>query len=574
MQRSSPAPRGPLAQRQLAPPLGQLLLEKGLIDEAGLERALDHKKRTGQKLGQCLVDLMLLSEAGLAEALRWQGRLTCISLTPRIVDAEVARELSEDEARQLGAIPINRIAGVVTVALEDPSDIFALDELSRQLKGRIFGVYAEPARIRECIQAIHNPAVQSFSVRERERGRFQAPERTEPAAATAPWEIRQQLPEVMQALFEAAVAADANCLHFEPGLSGFTIRMRLRHGLRERQQLPAEWTGKALSWLKELAGLDPGVSDRALEGRGDVAISGNEYVASVAIVPSAGGDSAVVRLTPRLVLPRGLEGLDLGIEQEQALALQLAAGQGLILSVGPAGSGRVGALHGMLRTVARPDRKVIALEDPVEARFEHVVHVSAQSLTDRTQAGRMRTLLRHDPDVLLVTTLENAEAAEVALAASSQGLLVLAGLRAHGFADAVKHLRGWGLGNYALAHTLRGAVVQRSLRRVCPACTQPAEPCSWARLALERMGLDDPQLLRRQGPGCEACRGRGFLDVLPVREFAFIDEGLAEALACGAPRELIGERIAAQLGTSLAARAFEAVRTGECCIEDVLRAIA
>lgn len=566
----SPARR---AARQLPIPLGQILLKKGLVNKDGLDRALDLKRRTGVKFGNALIELGLLSETGLAEALRWQGRLACVTLSPKIIDTKVARQLPEDIAHRLGAVVVNRIGGTVTVALDDPADLFVIDELQRLLGARIFAVHAEPARIRECQHAVYNAPTNSMSVGANSGARIVLQRRVEPEPAAPAWDVAKQVPDLMRAVLEAALAADATSVHFEPRAAGLAVRLRLRQGLRERELLPAEWGSKSIGWLRELAGLPSGPSNACVEGRGLIELAGNEHLAQVSIAPGQHGESATVRLRPRAVARIALDSIDLDPEQRAALAALIAAREGLILSLGPVGSGVTTALHAMVRQLVRADRKIVALEDPLEVVYDGVLQVDAARFRGRSQASALRALLRHDPDVLMLGELCDRSAWEIVEHAAASGVLVLAGLRAPSVGGAMEALWRMGAGRFGLTQVLRGLVVQRAFGTVCPSCAtnRPLEPRHVAELA--RLGLGVEGLALRRGRGCDACHARGVRGALYLREVHTFDTGMAEASLHWHSAADVDAQLAAAGRTQMVARALAAAQSGALGVDELLHGL-
>lgn len=574
MQRPIPAPIPSPARRggrSLPAPLGEILREKGLVDQEGLERALALKRQQGMKLGQALVELKLLSEAGLSEVLRWQGRVPCVALTPKIVDGAVARELPLDTWIRLGSIALNRIGGVVTVAVDDPSDLFVIDELQRLLGGRVFAVHAESARIRECQQAVFQGASNSMSLRDLGVGRLNVARRQEPVAETNAWDIRKQVPELMRSILEGALAGEATSVHFEPRPGALAVRMRLRQGLREKQALPAEWGPKCVAWLRELVGLSPESAGSSAEGRGTIELGGNEHLALVSVAPGPHGDVATVRLRPRSGARVSLEALDLEPADGERLTGLLSHREGLVLCVGPTGSGVTTTLHASLRQLVRPDRKLVTLEDPIEALFDGVVQVEASSFRGRPQSSALRALVRHDPDVLLVAELEDEGCFSLIEQAASAGVLVLLGMRAAGAGRAFEQLWRLGADPYSLTQSLRGMVVCTAFPVPCQSCRveQPLGPNQL--VELDRRGMDPNGLQVHRGKGCEACQGRGVRGTQFLREVVSFDAELQQRSFAWSTAAHVDAALFAKGHDRIATRALAAARAGTLCAGDLLR---
>ena len=513
-------------------PLGELLVSQGLLSTVDLERALAHRAERGIKLGQALVDLQLVSQADLELALRAQGKVNCIRLTPGIIDREVAAELGEEKSRKLQAIAINRIAGVVTVALEDPLEIYAVDALGMHLKCPVLGVHAEPGVIKACIEHVfkkEDVVGQSLDQFVNDQGQFGeqvslgVADAEEESAENA--DLDQPVIHMVRAVLEEAFTAGASDIHLEPRANGLQVRFRVDGSLYERVLLPKAWVRPVLARLKITASLD--ISERRLpqDGRAQAEIRGKRVDLRVATTPTLHGEGAVVRILDGGRKVVNLAGLDIEPTALERLHQMVIGGDGIVLATGPTGSGKTTTLYALLQEVNSPDTKIITVEDPVENQMDGATQICVNAKVGLTFARGLRSILRQDPDVVLLGEIRDEETAEIAVQAALTGHLVLSTLHTVGTAESVTRLTDMGLKCYLLADTLRGIVAQRLVRRLCPHCRREvkADPET-----LKRLGLAPDAGPFFEGAGCEACSKAGFKGRVALYEIMKLDSELCE----------------------------------------------
>ena len=521
----NPPRTNPPTQRQQ---LGEILVTQGRITQAELAAALAYRYERGLKLGQALVALRLVSQEDLALALQTQGKVHCLHLTPEIVDRSVAHELGEERSRSLQAIAVNRIAGVVTIAMEDPSEVYNVDALSLQMQSPVLAVHAEPESIARCLEAVF----QDTHARERvpsdpitellaagDRGEAQTEEQALPVDA----ESQAPVIQMVRTLLDQAHAAGASDIHLEPRAGGLQVRFRVDGVLCERVLLPRSWLRPVLARLKVLANLD--LAERRLpqEGRARVELGGTHVDLRVATTPTLLGEGAVIRLLDGGRKLSGLSALALAPKELETLKRMVESGEGIVLASGPTGSGKTTTLYALLQQLAAPDTKIITIEDPVENQLEGLTQISVDPKVGLDFARGLRSILRQDPDVVLVGELRDPESAEIALQAALTGHLVLSALNTSGTAESVTRLCDMGLAPYLLADTLRGIVAQRLVRRICHACKREAQPRGEL---LTRLALPS-DLVFYEGAGCTQCGGTGFQGRVALFEIMSIDAELA-----------------------------------------------
>lgn len=563
--------------------LGEQLLEGGRITRAQLDAALKLAREQRLKIGQALVALGALTEHDLALALRRQGKILCIHLTPDIVDREVARRLAERTARRYVALPIHTIAGVTTVAMADPGDLAAVDEIALELKSRVLAVYAEAGQIEAILDSVWGrgdaageAGLDDIAGRmpidgDGEEVRLGSVDEEDAIGSEEDEALERPVVQLVGRLVREACEAGASDIHLEPRRQAFVIRFRVDGALYDRLVLSRAWARPVLARLKVLARLDLAQSRLPQDGRFHAEIDGRMVDMRLATTPTQFGEGAVIRVLDSASGLRTLDSLGLSEEEREQLLGMIDGGDGIVLATGPTGSGKTTTLYALIDRLNRPDRKIITLEDPVENQVEGIVQISVQPKIGLDFARGLRSILRQDPDVVLVGEIRDTETARIAVQASLTGHLVLSTLHTVGAVETIARLADMGVESYLLADTLRGVVAQRLLRRVCERC----KTCVRADArALARLGLPEEVDGVCQGSGCEACHGTGYRGRVAVREILVATPEVQRLVRRGRRSEEI-RRAAVKAGMrSLRDAAIEKVLSGETTVAEAIAATA
>ncbi len=517
-------------------PVGKYFLDRGKITAEQLEAALAYKQERGVKLGQALVAMGLVSETDLIEALRHQNRFPCIVLTPGIVDPRVAMRLGEKESRRFKAVAINNLANHTTVAMEDPSDVYAIDELARILETRIFPVFAEPSRIAQVIEfvfrkeaikmalpeAARSVDMLAENARKSEKQELRSGEDVEFESQSLDDDQSQQgqgdekpIINLVRSILEEAFVQGASDIHLEPQRDEMAVRFRVDGTLFERTKVPMSWARPMVARIKVLANLD--IAQRRLpqDGRIQFRYRKSRVDLRVATTPCLHGESAVLRILDGGRELHSLEDLDLSGQQLERMERIITCQDGFVLATGPTGSGKTTTLYAILQRFVGPENKIITLEDPVENTVEGVVQINANAKIGLTFAKGLRSILRQDPDIVLVGEIRDEETAQIAVQASLTGHIVLSTLHTVGAPETITRLADMGVEPYLLSDTLRGIVGQRLLRRVCPECKIPFVPDD---LLLDRLGMSAEDAHFFQGQGCAECHDTGYKGRIGIYE--------------------------------------------------------
>ncbi len=541
-------------------PLGEILVEQGVIDEAGLTKALAHRREKNVKLGAALVELGLATEAAISAALRRQGKVQWIHLSPNIVNQAVAMELAEQQCREYGALPINRIAGITTVALGDPSDLYLLDELSRQLKTRVFAVHADPEQIKACQDAVYSAPTDTIEVKD-----LADDEDLQTDEVSG-----DQIVRLVQNSIEQAFASGASDIHFETHRDDLVLRYRIDGGMVTKLTVPRSWSRGVISRIKVMANMD--IAQRRLpqDGRAQLELGGSRVDLRVATSPCLYGEVAVIRI---LDGGRKLRGLDsLGFEARQLADLRKMIGNndGFVVATGPTGSGKTTTLYALLQELNSPDSKLITLEDPVENHLQGATQINADARSGMTFARGLRSILRQDPDVVLVGEIRDQETAHIAIEASMTGHLVLSTLHTLGTAETILRLLDLEVEAFVLADALRGVVAQRLVRRVCEHCAQIVRPSENHLAILVQTKLVDSDFSYKRGAGCEHCSGTGYKGRVALYEVMYVDRAMGDVIRRQGRTDEIRAVMRANGVLALSEDAMRKCKQGITTVEEIL----
>jgi type IV pilus assembly protein PilB len=548
----------------MATMLGRLLVERGTASEEEVGAALEEQRETRERLGAILVRRGADPEA-VATALAHQLRLE-YAPPPLRPEPEALELVPRPLALRLGLIPLALTARTLRVAMIDPLDASAIDDLQFRTGRRAEPVVATPFSVaRAQSEAYGEEAAQRVLSRLRPEPVEAGPDGEQ---ATDMLRHASEAPPIVAAvdlLLERAAAAGASDIHIEPGEGGVAVRARIDGVLRSILDLPASSAAAVTSRIKIIAGLDIAVKRRPQDGRAGVTAAGRQVELRVSTLPSAGGEKVVLRLLDRAERRPTMAKLGLDARLAADLESALDREHGLFLVTGPTGSGKTTTLYAVLESRDRTRRNIVTLEDPVESRLGGLTQVHVQPRAGLTFAAALRSVLRQDPDIIMVGEMRDRETAEIGLAAALTGHLVLSTLHTIDAPGAVSRLVEMGAPRYLVAGGLVGVLAQRLVRRLCPDC-RTVVPAGHH--DLQHLGLPAPTHLPRP-VGCDRCGGTGYRGRVGIFELLRVDAAVRELILVGAPVDAIREAAAAGGMVPLPVDAWSKVEGGVTSLEEV-----
>ena len=490
--------------------LGDTLIAAGAITAAQLEIALAEQRVTGALLGETLLALKFITEDTLARALAQQASVPFVSIGDRRPDPAAAALVPEPFARKHLLAPLELSGQLLHVVQANPFDVLALDDLRQLTSRRVSAVCAAESDVR----AFLNRAYAT---------RATVTDRREPDAGPSHAGDARAAVHLLQRLAREAAFTEATDLHIEPDEHGVAVRYRIDGVLVPGDPIAAAQYTPLLAHIKTLAGLDPAASIPQ-DGRTSQTIDGRRIDLVVTTMPTMHGEKVALRVFDKTRPVRTLS--ELGVSRKDLTVVRelLEKPRGIVLVSGPTGSGITSTLYAMLAHLANASKNVITLEDPVENQIPSVRQTQIRPKSGFTFATAMRSVLRQDPDVVMIGDMREPETAQIALRAAVSGLLVLGALPADDAASAASGLTDMGLEPYMLASVLVGVVAQRLVRLICPDCSERA---AYPVEMIERFGLtSDPGLSFHRGRGCGRCRGTGYRGRAGVFEVLAVDTAM------------------------------------------------
>lgn len=545
----------------MASMLGQVLIDDGAASPDAVDAALGEQAETRERIGAILVRRGVDPEA-VARALARQLRLS-YAPPPLQPESEAVALLARDHALRLRMVPLALDGRTLRTAMADPLDAAAIDDLQFRTGRRAEPVVAAPLTLeRGLMTAYGDAAVQAVL------GRLGTNGAEDPADDTDELREASEAPPIIalvNLILDRAVAAGASDVHIEPDRERVQVRGRVDGVLRELVELPATAGPAVTSRIKIMAGLDIATKRRPQDGRSAVTVDGDRIGVRVSTLPSRDGEKVVLRLLDPRSARRPLNALGMAPAIRDPLDAVLGREHGLFLVTGPTGSGKTTTLYAVLESRDRERKNIITLEDPVEYRLDGLTQVQVQPRAGLTFATALRSVLRQDPDVVMVGEMRDRETTETGLAAALTGHLVLSTLHTNDAPGAVARLTEMGVPRYLVAGGLTGVLAQRLVRRVCEHCVT-IEPVTGDELFA--LGLPTPPHLPR-AVGCDRCDGTGYSGRVGVFEMLRVSPAIRELILADAPSDDIREAAAAAGMTPLAVDAWRKVEDGATTLEEV-----
>jgi type IV pilus assembly protein PilB len=540
-------------------PLGSLLVGAGLVTQEQLDQALVLKEARAARLGEVIVEAGYASTHEIAAAVAEQYGLEFVSLTALDPAPEAVARFPEHLARRYEALPVRvELDGTLVLAFTDPTNLHVADDV-RIVLGEPFRIaVADPAEFDEALGRAYRRGVQLVEL--------------EPLVAVDDVvddirEIASSKPTInlVNSILSSAMELGASDVHVEPRREDLLVRTRVDGVMRELAVIPRHMKAAVVSRLKIMGGLD--ISERRLpqDGRASVRFGGDPLDLRVAVLPTRHGEQVVIRLLNGAARRPRFQDLSMSRDAEQAFLQAIRQPYGGVVVCGPTGSGKTTTLYAALDVLNDDERVMMTIEDPIEYELEGVNQVEVDEKAGLTFARGLRTILRSDPDVLLIGEVRDEETAATATRAAMTGHLVLTSLHAHNAAAAIVRLRDMGVEAGLLASSLNCIVAQRLARRLCLSCREPYR--SVADEVLPGLGANEVTLYRSRG--CSRCAFTGHAgrvalhEVMPIRgDIRSLVEASAEAIFAAA---------VAQGMSTLRADGVRQCLEGVCSLEEVAR---
>lgn len=547
--------------------LGELLLESGIITEPQLQTALEEQQHTKKKLGDVLLTQGVLTEHQLIEVLEFQLGIPHVTLSRFQIDAKLSQVIPEQMARRYQVLPIRVDGRKLMVAMADPLDLFVIDDLRMSTGFTIEPAIISRGELQRGIARLYG-LQDSMNEMIKDLGTGVTQIDVEDSVI-----LGEDSPVVrlVQQMIEQAVRLGASDIHVDPMETQLAIRYRIDGQLRNERTVPKSMQGVIIARLKILGNLN--IAERRLpqDGRIKMLVDGKPIDIRLSSLPTVHGEKIVMRL---LDLADGVKGVDKLGMTEHTLSLfrhMIEKQHGMVLLTGPTGSGKTTTLYSALQHLNREETNIITVEDPVEYMLEGVNQMQVHPTAGLTFARGLRSILRQDPNIIMVGEIRDLETAEIAIRASLTGHLVFSTLHTNDAISTVVRLRDMGIEPYLIASSLIGIVAQRLVRCICPDCKTSYAPDRQETIYLERLGIHSDKLYR--GNGCGTCGKTGYRGRMAVHEALLISDDLRSAIVDGRSIHELRRMAKEQGMTTLFADGIQKALEGQTTLQEIVREV-
>ena len=562
--------------------LGDLMVKEKLISPEQLVHALEHQKKNGGRLGSCLIKLGLVTDEDVTTFLSRQYGVPSINLSFFEVDPEVVKLVPEDTARRYEVVPLSRVGSSLTIAMVDPTNVFAMDDIKFMTGFNVEPVVASESSIRETIDRFYAQAqgdalskvMEEFEegdeVLELEAGEDELSEgELEKAAGDAP------VVKLVNIILREAVNRGASDIHMEPYEKEYRVRYRVDGMLQTVMTPPFKMRDGIISRVKIMSKLD--IAEKRLPQDGRIMIrfqkdgKMKQLDFRVSVLPTLYGEKVVMRLLDKENLR--LDMTKLGFEQESLDKFERAILKpwGMVLVTGPTGSGKTNTLYSSVSRLNSPDTNIVTAEDPVEFQLHGVNQVQMKEQIGLNFAAALRSFLRQDPNIILVGEIRDFETAEVAIKAALTGHLVLSTLHTNDAPSTISRLMNMGIEPFLVATSVQLICAQRLVRRICSNCKEPDKMPLQAMIDAGYTPQEAQEVVTCKGKGCDKCNQKGYKGRAGLYEVMEMTDDLRELVLVGAS-SLELKKKAVELGMiTLRRSGLIKVRDGVTTLEEIVR---
>jgi len=562
------------APRHKGTPLGEMLVQTGAITSDDLRAALTQQSASGKRLGFVLVELGLVGERDLARALADQLGMEVVDLRHIEVDHDLISLLPETMARQLKAVPIRRTGGRIVVAVGDPLERELTTRLVAALEVPVHLVVAAVSDVERLLDSVYrstakvDDAVRVFEARMEQRQQALAEPETRVAV-----DENAPIVQVVNLILEQAIRDRGSDVHLEPQQDSIRVRVRTDGALHELITLPHAMAQSLVSRIKVMADMNIVERRRPQDGQFAITVAGTDLDVRVSTTSTMFGEKCVLRLLDKTRALYQLKELGMAEETYERFSRLVRSPYGMMICAGPTGSGKTTTLYATLSEINRPEINVMTIEDPVEYIFPEINQIQINEQAGITFAAGLRSILRQDPDAILVGEIRDVETARIAVQSALTGHFVMSSLHATDSTSALHRFLDMGIESFLIASSLLGIVGQRLVRRTCPHCVEPYEPTVEERAFFERGGGDPAKRAFYAGAGCNFCGQTGYFERIGIYEVMEVTDEMKKLIVENAPQDVIKKFAVDQGMKTLRDQAIEFVTEDKTTIAEVLRTV-
>ncbi|MCB2101837.1 MAG: type II secretion system ATPase GspE [Rhodobacterales bacterium] len=553
----------------MAAQIGEILIEMGVLSAPDLDRALRAQRERGGRLGTILRNLGLVSDADWAKALSLKTGFPLAAAGDYPAMPLYNGQISEKFLRESRVVPLAQTAGGLALAMADPLDSYAIEAMELVAGCMVLPHVGAERDIDNALERLYREASESLDDIVEDLGDPDLAageddiERLKDMASEAP------VVRLVNLILARAMESRASDIHIEPYENRLSVRYRIDGILREVESPSPRLASAIVSRIKIMANLNIAERRLAQDGRIRVRMQGKELDLRVSTLPTLNGESVVMRLLEQDSVALDLSALGYSDENQAKLHTALGHHHGILLVTGPTGSGKTTTLYAALTHLNTPERKIITVEDPIEYQIGGITQIQVNAKIGLSFANVLRSIVRHDPDVILVGETRDRETAEIAVQSALTGHLVLSTLHTNDAAGALTRLMDMGVEEYLLTSTVNAVVGQRLVRTLCPACRQPYHAPDELKARLKVDTADAVTLYR--GEGCEACNGLGYTGRIGITEVMPMTDTLRDLVLRRADARTLQQTAVAEGMTTMFEDGLHKALHGVTSIEEVRR---
>ena len=550
--------------------LGDILLEAGKISLAQLNRALETQRKTKRRLGEVLIDQGLLTEDEIADVLAQQLSLERIDLEKTFVEQDMARSIPKEVALKYTAIPIFMRDGKLVVAMNDPLNMFAIDDICFITQKKIQPAVATKKQIEKAIEIYYSKQDADQAIEELKREFTASVEESQRTGMELSDDV-QAAPAVRltNSIINQAIATNASDIHIEPFEHHVAVRYRVDGVLFESNRIPQSLYSAVSTRIKIMAGMNIAEKRLQQDGRIELEVKGRSYDFRVSSLPTVFGEKIVIRVLDRTTFDYTRDKLGFTERENEMMDKIIRMPYGIVLLTGPTGSGKTTTLYSLLSEVNTPDKNIVTIEDPVEYMLPGINQVQVNPKAGLTFAAGLRSILRQDPDIIMIGEIRDEETAQIAVRAAITGHLVLSTLHTNDAPGAITRLVDMGVEPYLAADAIVAVIAQRLVRKLCPNCREPYTAEGNEMMILN---LDKPVRLHR-AVGCPACQNSGYRGRTAIHEVMMVGREHRNIIARGGSAEEIREVSISQGMVDLYESCRRLVLDGVTSIQEMVRTV-
>ncbi|RNA70220.1 GspE/PulE family protein [Alteribacter keqinensis] len=544
--------------------LGDILVEAGVVTKEQVEKTVSAKRRS-QKLGDALLEHGLVTETQLIEVLEFQLGIPHVTLSRHPVDSQLTNLVPKDMAKRHLVLPFQKEGDKLRVAMADPMDYVAIDDLRMHTGFSIEPSIASKKDIQQSIYKYYElePSMKEFAVEETEEEPAQRESQSIDEEEDAP------VIRLVNQLFAAALQKEASDVHVDPHETKILVRYRIDGILRTEQALPKHFQNALVARVKIMANLNITETRLPQDGRVKVSMDKRQVDLRISTLPTVYGEKIVVRILDMSQAVTRIGDLGFNIVNKEHFENLLSRPSGMVLITGPTGSGKTSTLYAGLNALNDDEVNIMTIEDPVEYQMEGINQVQVNAKVGLTFAAGLRSMLRQDPNIVMVGEIRDRETAEIAVRASLTGHLVMSTLHTNSALSTIPRLIDMGVEPFLVMSSLTGVVAQRLVRRVCPECSETYEPTEQELKWFVKRGIDVDNLYR--GRGCKLCNDTGYKGRMAIHEVLVIDDELRKLVLNNKPMTTIKEHVLKNDMIFLIEDGLLKAKKGETTLEEVLR---